>query len=160
MKKIILISDTHGNKTCLDKLIPLMEEADLILFAGDGLLDFYSLPVSISQKVKMVRGNCDSIVGQKDICFDVENRKFLLTHGDTYGVKYDFTVLYLRAKSLGANVVCYGHTHMQAIFEENGILFINPGTLSRYALKKTFAYIVVNGDKVTATINEKFFEGM
>lgn len=157
MTKIVVLSDTHGNLKALNKLIDIMQEADLILFAGDGIKDLNVLPEEIRKKVKAVKGNCDFGFGDKELLLNVEESKILLCHGDLYNVKSTRLPLLMRAKELDCNVVVYGHTHERRIEIVDGITFINPGELIFYACEKTFAYLVINGKKVTATINENFF---
>lgn len=134
-----------------------MKESDLVLFAGDGIKDFDLLPEEILKKVKAVKGNCDFGAGKKELVLNVEESKILLCHGDLYDVKSTRLPLLMKAKELECNVVVYGHTHERHIEVVDGITFINPGELIFYACRKTFAYLVINGKKVTATINETFF---
>ena len=63
--------------------------------------------------------------------------------------------LYRRAKELGCDLVFYGHTHVAEIETVKGITFINPGCMTPYSPKKSFAYVVINGERVTAIINDK-----
>ncbi len=156
MKKIIILSDTHGNLNDLKKLTSHLEEADLILFAGDGVNDFNVFPLEIYKKIKMVSGNCDFSSADKELIFEVEKKKILLCHGDGYRVKSGLMPLFLHAKEKNCDVVVYGHTHDARIDEHEGILFINPGTLYRYS-KKSFCYLVISDDKAVATINDSFF---
>ncbi len=156
MKKIIILSDTHGNLNDLKKLTSLLEEADLILFAGDGVNDFSVFPLEIYKKIKMVSGNCDFSSVDRELIFEVEKKRIMLCHGDRYRVKSGLMPLFLHAKEVGCDVVVYGHTHDARIDENEGILFINPGTLYRYSMK-SFCYLVISGDKAVATINDGFF---
>lgn len=156
MKKIIILSDTHGNLNDLKKLTPLLDEADLILFAGDGVKDFSVFPLEIYKKIKMVSGNCDFSTIDRELIFEVEKKRIMLCHGDRYMVKSGLMPLFLHSKEKDCNVVVYGHTHDARIDEHEGIMFINPGTLSRYSMK-SFCYLVISGDKAVATINDGFF---
>ncbi len=159
MKKIIALSDTHGNKVDLNKLIPLFEEADAVLFAGDGITDFFALPLSVQKKLICVKGNCDGAAESRERVLTFEGCTVLLTHGDSYGVKQSMTALSLRAREVGANLVVYGHTHLADEAFVDGVLYVNPGTVSPFATQKSFSYIVINGEKAVATINRNFFGG-
>ena len=57
----------------------------------------------------------------------------------------------LRARELGCEVALYGHTHRASIETVNGVLLVNPGALGAFA-GASYAYLVVHGKKVTATI--------
>ncbi len=158
MVKTAILSDTHGNTDAIRKLEQILREADIVLFAGDGVNDLNVLPSEIRKKAKIVCGNCDFACSfPKELVFNILNKKVLLCHGNAYGVKGGLLKLYLRAKELDCDVVVYGHTHDNLIEEKDGILFINPGTLSKYAAYKTFAYTVFTEEKVTAVINDTFF---
>lgn len=157
MKKIVILSDTHGNLRDLEKLSSILQEADQVLFAGDGANDFNIFPPEIYKKIKIVSGNCDFSSHPKELVFNIENKRVLLCHGDRYGVKSGLIRLFLRAKELKCDLVVYGHTHNRRIEEKEGILFVNPGTLSKFAPYKTFAYTVFSENKIIATINENFF---
>ena len=72
MKKIVILSDTHGNRADLQKMHNILSEADLILFAGDGANDMLTLPRDILNKVIAVSGNCDLSAFEKERLVDVE----------------------------------------------------------------------------------------
>ena len=98
-------------------------------------------------KAKSVPGNCDGLFG--DGIIDIDGVKVFYTHGHDYGVKSDLTKLYFKAKSLGVNVVLFGHTHEKLILEKDGILFINPGSVRD---GMTYAYLVISNKKAYAKI--------
>lgn len=157
MIKIVILADTHGNTKDIQKLVPILSESDIILFAGDGLKDLNILPPDIYKKVRAVKGNCDLLSADREVIFDVSGKKILLTHGDMYGVKSGLTKLCLHAREVKADIVIFGHTHFAEVLTFDKTMFINPGTLSRYAEKKTFAYLVIANGKPTCVINESFF---
>ena len=55
-------------------------------------------------------------------------RAILLTHGHGYSVKSSLLPLRRRALELDVQLVLYGHTHLPALSEEEGVLFCNPGS--------------------------------
>jgi putative phosphoesterase len=58
-----------------------------------------------------------------------------------------------RAKELGCSLVLYGHTHYAEIIEDDGLTLVNPGAIhSPVAGTPSYAYVVIQGDKVTAKI--------
>lgn len=158
MDKITILSDTHGNVSDLVKLTRIMEESDYVFFAGDGLKDFYALPYEITKKLKAVSGNCDFLSSKKELLLTVSDKRIFICHGDAYGVKSGLTKLSLRAKELNCDVVVYGHTHTPSVITYDGVTYVNPGTLSKHSLTKTFAYMVIGNGKVVATINNSFFK--
>lgn len=155
MKTFVIISDTHGNRSALQKLTPIIKENDYLIFLGDGILDVYSYKNLPKEKLITVLGNCDGGSGEEVI--EVENVKILITHGHEYGVKNSLQKLFLRAKEVGATVALYGHTHVADIIEHDGVTLINPGTLSRYSAKNSYCYMVVHNKNVTPVIREVTF---
>ena len=158
MIKITVISDTHGNLRDIDALAEIMLESDMVFHLGDHYDDMKNYYHVLGEKLYRVHGNCDW-GGLKDIVVKVGDVKIFATHGDLYGAKQSDEKLIDKAKREGCSVVLFGHTHNPEIYHKDGVLLINPGSLSKYASKKTFAYIVVCGEKVTPIINEKFFQG-
>ena len=59
MKKIIVVSDTHGSAKGLDKLRPLIAENDMVIHLGDGVNDIRPIFSEYPEKVYAVSGNCD-----------------------------------------------------------------------------------------------------
>lgn len=158
MIKITVISDTHGNLRDIDSLAEIMLESDYVFHLGDHFDDMKNYHHILGDKLYRVHGNCDW-GNQKDIVVKVGDVKIFATHGDLYGVKSGNERLVKKAKEENCKVAFYGHTHVSGIESCDGVLLINPGSLSKYTTKKTFAYVVINGDKVTPIINEKFFAG-
>ena len=150
MKKIVVLSDTHGNLSAIEKLLPIIQESDYLFHLGDYERDIKLFEREfVGNKLFTVKGNCDG--GGDDLVLDIENVKILLTHGDKYGVKNDLTRLKYKAEELGVNAVFYGHTHCAEVLEENGVLYVNPGTAKGF-FEKTYCYAVVYNGKITAKI--------
>jgi putative phosphoesterase len=157
MIKITVISDSHGNVLALDKMAQIILESDYVFHLGDHFDDMRYLAPVLGDKLYRVHGNCDW-GDKKDVVVRVGEKKIFATHGDLYGVKSGTNRLVQKAKEQGCSVALYGHTHVAEIREQNGVLLINPGTLHKLSARKTFAYVVVCGDKVIPTINDSFFE--
>lgn len=151
-KYLTVISDSHGARRNLSRLIGDFSISDKIVFLGDGLSDLNEL-FEFQDKIIAVSGNCDfSTSKPKQVVFEVEGLKFLAVHGDMFGVKLSLSRLKAYAKSIGVNAVLFGHTHKAIAIEDDGVWFINPGTLSHYGDRETFAFITVKNAKITAKI--------
>ena len=124
-----------------------MRESDYIIHLGDVRTDLKILDAELYNKLYFVFGNCDG--GGEDAIINIDEVKILLTHGDKYGVKTSLTRLYFKAKELGADAVFFGHTHSPIIQEQDGITFINPGTMSKFS-QKSYCYLVIADKKITA----------
>ena len=149
---LTVFSDTHGNGDLLYKLNGDFLVSNKIVFLGDGASDLNYIPTDYQDKIVAVRGNCDfSLTYPKQALFTVEKVTVLAVHGDEFGVKLGLTRLLEYAKKVKAKLVLYGHTHQPKITEIDGVTLVNPGSLSDYTREKTFAFIKIDGDKITAT---------
>ena len=154
MKKVIVLSDTHGNLKGLEKLYPLMDENDYILHLGDGMAEARTILSQYPEKTYLCAGNCDilSLLPDEDV-LEVEGVRIFYCHGHHYGVKSTLTRLAKQAKSKDCTIALYGHTHVAKIDEIDGVTLINPGTMS-YALGKggTYCYLVLHKGKATPVL--------
>ena len=51
MKKLIIISDTHGNYRAVESLLPRIAENDYIVHLGDGAVDMREVRAQYPEKV-------------------------------------------------------------------------------------------------------------
>lgn len=154
--KIVVVSDTHGNVKALEQLRGIFFESDYIIHLGDGAKDMKEFYSEFGNKIYQVDGNCDVFcTGLKEFVLDVGKIKILLTHGDCFGVKSGLDNLISHAKALGCKIALYGHTHNAEILERDGVLTLNPGSLSYFTAQKSIGYIVINGEKAVASINKR-----
>lgn len=146
--KIVLLSDSHGNKDGIDKLFSSVD-FDYLFFMGDGLNDFGCY--LDMENVYAVSGNCDffsRLDNEKYV--ELGGKKIFFTHGNKYGVKLNLDKLITRAKEIGVDLVFYGHTHNQRVDLIDGIYFINPGKFFPNSSKESCGLILnIDGDKVT-----------
>ncbi len=154
MKKIVVLSDTHKNIKAIMKIVDIALESDYVIHLGDHYGDMDDFVPLFGDKLYRVHGNCD-MGATKELIIEIEGVKVLVTHGDLYGVKTGLSRIVKRAKDENCRMVLYGHTHRAMIEERDGVILINPGCMTSYAAQKSFAYVVVNGEKITAVINDK-----
>lgn len=150
--KIIILSDTHGSKKNMDKLVPFIKEKiDLIIHAGDNFKDSIYLKDKTGVSVLSVVGNCDFDNAEDELDFDINGVKFFLTHGHRYGVKYSRETLALEAKKRNADIAIYGHTHIKEDSFLCGIRTINPGSLSQPRDSFSGSYVImdIEGENLT-----------
>ncbi len=151
MKTLVILSDTHGKRSAIDRIGHLFGENDYVIHLGDGAADMRKTREQYPDKTIVLRGNCDIGLGEDERVLEVEGVKILCCHGHKYGVKSSLTRLWLRAQELGCTVALYGHSHVAAIDEQDGVLCVNPGALGAY-LEPSYCYLVVSGKKAVATI--------
>ncbi len=160
MKKLIIVSDSHGNAKGLSGLLPLIAENDYVIHLGDGATDMREVRGEYSEKVYACRGNCDLYYPvPEDGELEVEGVRIYFCHGHRYGVKSDLYALSEEAKKRDCQIALYGHTHIASISEVDGVTLINPGSM-RYPIGKggSYCYLVINKDKFTPVIvGEEYF---
>ena len=147
---IAVISDSHGNKDSINKIKKKINNADVVLFLGDGENDLAEITNDFTGEVFAVRGNCD-ITGKypEEQILEIQGKKIFICHGHRYNVKYGYNSIYYRGKEIGADIVLFGHSHIPIIEEYNGIILMNPGSISHGMgrLNKTLGYIDLIDDK-------------
>ena len=149
--KISVLSDTHGNKKAIEKILPEIEKSDLIVHLGDHFYDMDKFAPLIGEKLITVYGNCDG--GGEDKIIERENIKILICHGDKYRVKAGLTRIYLRAKEIGASLVLYGHTHNARVDFEDGVTLVNPGSMTHFG-RKSYCQIELIDGVINAKIKD------
>lgn len=128
---IAVISDTHRIIKYINSAKELIKGADILIHLGDNVEDVEILEQGFKGEVYAVAGNCDySRKYPKETIIEVNGRKIFFTHGDLYGVKSSINNIYYRGKELEVDIVLFGHTHQQIIEEENGLILMNPGSVS------------------------------
>lgn len=152
MKKITVVSDTHGNVSAMQKLFPIFTESDMIIHLGDTSSDGQIIRREFPDKTYLLNGNCDlSKLGEDELVLEVEKVKIFACHGDRYGVKRGYDSIAYKAEQEGCKVALFGHTHAPMEKTVGEITLFNPGTLRRYTTN-TYLYLVVTGDKAVGKI--------
>ena len=137
--KIAVISDTHHDLIRLEKILPIINSADYLVFCGDGLADIMMARGRITVPIVCVKGNND--VGLNVPVSDLASVAFgqtkaLVTHGHKIDVRKGIGNLLGMAIMKECRLVFFGHTHTYMDFVNSGVHFINPGALcmGSYAL--------------------------
>lgn len=141
---IAVISDSHGNKSSISKLKDKISSAKVLLFLGDGENDLKEITEGFNGEVYAVRGNCDFkgiYPGERVI--EIQGKKIFMCHGDRYGVKYGYNSIFYKGKEVGADIVLFGHSHLPIIEEHDGLILMNPGSVSHGVgkINKTLGFI-------------------
>ncbi len=130
--KIGVFGDAHipdrANKIP-DEIKKELYACDMILCTGDltgaGVVDFVK---NSGKPYKIVRGNMDHLNLPKMERIDIEGKKIVITHSDEVKPRGDRDKLFAIAERYNADILLYGHTHEQDIWERNGKIFVNPGS--------------------------------
>ncbi len=132
MLRLLVLSDSHGDYISLKMAIEGTSDVDCIVFLGDGADDLEKIRESIfNKKVIAVRGNCDSILCNNPplIVEDMAGIKVYCTHGYAEKVKFGIQILQTQARSYGASLALYGHTHTPFTGYDDGLYIMNPGSV-------------------------------
>ena len=133
--RILIISDTHGDVRNLAYVIrEFGPRIDRILHLGDGAADLEKLRSKISPSIpcEAVRGNMDS-----GSCLpasrvtSVGEHRIYASHGNTALAGGSLLPLLYAAREAGAEACLFGHTHVPYKRTSEGVLLLNPGSLSR-----------------------------
>lgn len=155
---VAVVSDSHGNRNSIEKLKKRISKAEVLIFLGDGESDLLEICSEFKGEVYAVKGNCDmSNKYPEERLIKILDKKIFICHGHRYGVKYGYNSIFYRGKELGADIVLFGHSHLPIIEEEDGILLMNPGSISHGMSRpnKTLGYIdIIEGKSPIAYIKE------
>ncbi len=135
MKKILLLSDTHGH---LDqKIIKYINVVDEVWHAGDIGTTAVANGISSLKTLKGVYGNIDghelrSQFPENQI-FSSEGVKVLMTHIGGYPGRYNARVKKLILEEKPQLYIC-GHSHILKVVQDrkNNLLHMNPGASGIY----------------------------
>ncbi|WP_391202304.1 metallophosphoesterase family protein [Psychrobacillus sp. L4] len=139
--KLLLMSDTHGDTKMMEQVMQVHQDVDAVIHCGDSELDFAYFE---GKSIHVVKGNCDVDPRfPNDVTFQVENETIYVTHGHLYQIKSTLMPIYYRAQEVQASVVFFGHSHLLGAEVNNGILFVNPGSLHLPRGRKEKSYAIV-----------------
>lgn len=148
--KVLIVSDSHGLKKELVMIKDRhRDEVEAMIHCGDSEL------AADSPEMKdfiAVQGNMDYIAPDMptEAIELIGDTCFYVTHGHLNNVKMSLVSLTYKGEETGAKITCYGHTHAAHSFEQNGRVYINPGSirLPRERFEKTYCICEVDGDRV------------
>jgi putative phosphoesterase len=148
--RVIAVSDTHGGSDLLLAAVRHAGHTDMLLHLGDGIRDCAALDGKYDGEIHMVRGNCDFAP------YDVYERLIPLdgvivymTHGHLLDAKATLNKLWLKGREVGADIVCFGHTHAPLLDKQGKVTLLNPGSLRH---GKTYALLEIRNGKADINI--------
>ena len=154
MKKILLLSDSHGYID--QKITKYLDDVDEVWHAGDiGDLKVCETILKI-KPLKAVFGNIDSHEirekFQEDLTFYCEGLKIYITHIGGYPGNYNKRVKKV-IEETRPNVFICGHSHILKVIydKKNDLLHMNPGAcgLQGFHKKRTMLKFNIENKKIT-----------
>ncbi len=152
------MSDSHGWEDEVRDVIEINSEVDMIIHCGDSELDRDS---SVFRNVLVVKGNCD-FGGDfpEEVYETIDDVSFYVTHGHLYNVKMTLERITYRGEEKNATIVCFGHTHIATCFQQNGVVYINPGSLRLPVRPKEQTYCICDVTNESITVQYFNREGI
>jgi putative phosphoesterase len=177
-KKLLVLSDSHGDVNALKKVLVWAKNLaytaalppnppDVIsygVFLGDGIADLHQAEdlSGYSCGWRLVQGNNDYgySLPEADV-FDFGGHRFFISHGHRFSVYYGLQRLIAAALSTNADTALFGHTHVPCFTRENGLFLINPGSVSRPRGREgpTFAVVTWAAEKPVDVVFWKIGKG-
>ena len=161
--KYLVVSDIHGSYYYAKKLEEILnkENPNKIILLGDlyyhgprnSLTDEYN-PMEVSKilnKYKDIiictRGNCDAEVDEMisefkfedNIQININGVNFFFSHGHIYNID--------KVPPTG-DVIVYGHFHTGYIKEKDGLIFVNPGSISLPKNNTAHSYLIIDDSEL------------
>ncbi|MEE1304715.1 MAG: YfcE family phosphodiesterase [Agathobacter sp.] len=154
MKKILVLSDSHGN---IDNMIYAIEDTvpDMIIHLGDcwsdidEIIDDYDIPI------ERVPGNCDYEHEFLEKIIEIEGKSIMICHGHKYNVKSGYLNIEMAALEKEVDAVMFGHTHRVFYDYHNGLFIFNPGSVGAPAFGVPASYGIVYIDSRDNTIRHE-----
>ena len=153
-EKIYITSDIHSDIEALKFIINLasQDNASLLLIAGDlvpSSLEFTQVLQSAPLRYVCVRGNCDSLWDFKDLNLAIPPMYSLNKYQNRNIFIYHSHILYESPIELNeGDIAITGHSHTPHLYKENGIYFVNPGSLSRPRSEEGATYGVIKDNSI------------
>ncbi len=129
MKKLLVISDTHGHRANISAVLGRALDIDVIIHLGDLSRDVRYIRDKTKGTVYSVRGNCDFGNGEDELELTLEGVRILALHGHKQSVKTSLLRLGLYAQEKQADLVLFGHTHIPVERRFHSVRLYNPGSL-------------------------------
>lgn len=129
--RILIVSDTHRRHTNLERVIKKIGHLDLAIHLGDAEGEEEDIASIVGCPLEIIAGNNDffsRLAKEKEL--QIGKYKVLLTHGHYYYVTVGTEQIISDARARGKDIVMFGHTHRPWIEYREGIVALNPGSIS------------------------------
>ena len=152
MSRIAVVSDSHGDIENIGFFLDRLGQVDALYHLGDHAEDAAALSSRLNCGCIAVRGKCDPF-SSAPLTYTVSwhNHRILLLHGHT---AFGRLSLLYAAKQENADAVLFGHSHVPSIETVDGVLMLNPGSLSRPRTQKgpSIAVLELTDERIDAQL--------
>lgn len=146
--RILLISDNHGTRDCLEYVRNAHSDADYFIHCGDA-----ELPNWLLDGFAVVQGNNDSYNQfPSKLLLEIGQHTVMVVHGHRDMFFGHFDMLAAKANAAGADVVFFGHTHIPFDDTVDGVRLINPGSIwhNRDGSDPSYMIVTFDGKDISA----------
>ena len=150
MKKILLLSDTHGHVD--DHMMKYVKESDEVWHAGDIGTTQVTETIARLKPLRAVFGNIDNhelrLSFPEELLFECEDINIYMTHIGGRPGRYAKGIS-KKIKSIKPKIFICGHSHILKIQYDkvNQLLFINPGAIGKHGFHKVRTMVRFEIDK-------------
>jgi len=150
MLRIGVISDTHG--LLRPEALAALQGCDHIIHAGDIGNENILQALAEIAIVTAIRGNNDKGSWAKEL---QETRRLQFEDVHLY-VIHDIKELDIQPAAEGISVVICGHSHKPVIRQDDGVLYLNPGSAGprRFKLPITVAELIIDEKSIAPRITQ------
>jgi phosphoesterase, MJ0936 family len=134
---------------------------EIVIHTGDLVdPDVLSLVKKLGRRQYVVRGNMDYLDLPKQAVFGVGGVKIGVVHGDQVRPRGNIEALTRIAKTINVNVLVSGHTHAPFITEHEGVIHVNPGSVTGVwgggggSMRPSFIEMTVMDNKINVELYE------
>ena len=157
MRRVLVVSDSHGQNENIKKAIEKAGKIDLMIHLGDVGYDYHEVERMSGVPTYIVAGNNDYGGFLRDMMLIyIGKHKVLLVHGHRHNVYSGVDRIRYLALENECDIAMFGHTHVPFLDEADDVTIINPGSISRprqLGHKKTFLIMEIDENE---NINYRF----
>lgn len=129
--RVLIVSDTHRNNDNYFRVLEREGQLDMVIHCGDAEGSEYLLQEAAGCPLHIVMGNNDFFSNlPREEELEIAGKKVLITHGHYYCVSNGYELLKDEGMARGFDIVMYGHTHRPVVDKSDGIVVVNPGSLT------------------------------
>ncbi len=148
--KLVIVSDNHGRRDVLKRIVGEHPDADAFLHAGDS-----EMPEDELRPFVSVTGNNDMYYPHPQLrVLEYDNFKVLLIHSHQFLMFKRAEKLVHKAHQLGCRIVVFGHTHVFEHTQISGVHLINPGSTyyNRDGKRPCYAVVTIENHGKDVTV--------
>jgi len=148
--RVGVISDTHG--LLRSEATAFLQGCDHILHGGDIGGEAILEQLAVLAPVSAVRGNNDTQAWAASL----PDSRLLELAGVRWYVIHDLGRLAIEPGATGVQIIVSGHSHQPSLREQNGVIYLNPGSAGprRFKLPISIAEVRIAGTVIAPRLVE------